>query len=104
MRNLADANLMGGAAKVKEAVMNAAAAAHQHVAGDAGVKAAGDQRQHIFLGADRETADAFIAAFHQQQAIVFNLEIDGDVRVGQLHARRFNMLIQTAADVAFHFN
>ena len=39
---------MGGAAKVKEAVMNAAAAAHQHVAGDAGVKAAGDQRQHIF--------------------------------------------------------
>ena len=56
---------MGGAAKVKEAVMNAAAAAHQHVAGDAGVKAAGDQRQHIFLGADRETADAFIAAFHQ---------------------------------------
>lgn len=104
MRDTADANLMGGAAKVKEAVVHAAAAAHQHVAGDAGVKAAGNQRQHIFLRADRETADTFIAAFHQQQAIVFNLKIDGNVRVGQLHARRFNMLIQAAADVALHLN
>lgn len=84
--------------------MHAAAAAHQHIAGNAGVETAGNERQHVFLGADRETADTFVAPFNQQQAIVFDLEVNRHIRVGQLHSRRFNMLVQTAADVALHFD
>jgi hypothetical protein len=63
VRHLTNANFMRGAAKVKETVVHATAATHQHVAGDAGVEAAGNQRQHIFLRADRETTDAFVAPF-----------------------------------------
>ena len=84
--------------------MDATAAAHQHIAGNAGVEAAGDQRQDIFLGADRETADTFITTFHQQQAIVFDLQVNRHVRVRQTHARRLDVLVQTAANVTFHFN
>ena len=104
MRHLTNADFVRRAAQVEEAVVHAAAATHQHIAGDAGVEAAGDQGQNIFLSPDREAADTFITAFHQQQAIVFDLQINGHVRVGQTHARRLNVLVQTAANVTFHFN
>ncbi len=84
--------------------MHAAAATHQHVAGDAGVEAARDQRQHIFLRADRETTNTFITTLNQQQTIVLDLKINGNVRVSQAHARRLNVLVQTAANVALDFN
>ncbi len=93
MRHLANADFMRRAAKVKEAVVYAAAATHQHIAGDAGVKTAGDQRQHVFLGANRETANTFITPFDQQQAIIFHFQMHRHIRVSELHARRFNMLI-----------
>ena len=73
--------------------MHAAAATHQHIAGNTGVETAGDQRQHIFLGADRETANTFVAAFDQQETIVLNFQMDSHIRIGQLHARGLNMLI-----------
>src|SRR5690606_21243217 len=69
VRYMTHADFMRRAAQVKEAVVYAAAATHQHIAGHAGVETAGDQRQHIFLGADGIAADTFIAAFYQQQAI-----------------------------------
>ncbi|UMX69375.1 hypothetical protein MJ560_06595 [Klebsiella pneumoniae] len=99
MRNLADANLMGGTAEVKNAVMNAAAAAHPACSWRRRSQKPPEISDSTSSWVPiQETADAFIAAFHRQRAIVFNLEIDdGDVRVSQLHARRFNMLIQTAA-------
>ena len=93
MRHLTHANFMRRAAKVKEAVMHAAAATHQHIAGNAGVETTRNERQHIFLGADRETANTFVAAFNQQQTIVFHFQMDSHFRIGQLHARGFNMLI-----------
>ncbi len=93
---------MGGTAKIKEAVMYAAAATQQHIAGDAGVKATGNQRQHIFLRADRETAQTFVARSHQRQTILFNFKIHRHVRVFKLHAGAFNMLVQTAANIALY--
>ena len=93
MRYLTHANFMRRAAKVKEAVMHAAAATHQHITGNAGVETTGNERQHIFLGADRETANTFVAAFNQQETIVFHFQMDSHIRIGQLHARGFNMLI-----------
>ena len=93
MRHLTHANFMRRAAEVKEAVMHAAAATHQHITGNTGVKTTGNERQHIFLGADRETANTFVAAFNQQQTIVFHFQMDSHFRIGQLHARGFNMLI-----------
>ena len=104
VRNLTNADFMRRAAKVKEAVVYAAAATHQHIAGNAGVETTGDQRQHVFLGANRETANTFITPFYQQQTIVLDFEIDGHIRVGQLHARRFNMLVQTAAHITLNLN
>ena len=84
---------MRRAAEVKEAVMHAAAATHQHIAGNAGVETTGNERQHIFLGTNRETANTFIATFNQQETIVFHFQMDSDIRVSQLHARGLNMLI-----------
>ncbi|MNP17068.1 hypothetical protein D3C76_1094880 [compost metagenome] len=104
MSHLTHANFVRRAAEVKEAVVHAAAATHQHIAGNTRVETAGDQRQHIFLSPNREAADTFIAAFHQQQAVVFDFQINGHFRVGQTHARRLNVLIQPAAHVAFNFN
>ena len=104
MRHLTNADFMRRAAQVKEAVVHAAAATHQHVAGDTGVEAARDQRQHIFLRADRETTNTFITTLNQQQTIVLDLKINGNVRVSQAHARRLNVLVQTAANVALDFN
>lgn len=104
MRHLTYADFVRRAAQVEEAVVYATAATHQHIAGDAGVEAAGDQGQHVFLGADREAANTFVTAFYQQQAIVFDLEINGHVRVGQTHARRLDVLVQTAAHVALDFD
>ncbi|CZV49493.1 Uncharacterised protein [Enterobacter hormaechei] len=104
MRHLTYADFMRRAAQVKEAVVHAAATTHQHIAGHAGVEPAGDQRQHIFLSADRETANTFITTLDQQQAIVFDLKVNGDVRVSQAHARRFNVLVQTTTDVALNLN
>ena len=104
VRHLTHADFVRRAAQVEEAVMHAAAATHQHIAGDAGVEAAGDQGQYVFLGANREAADTFIAPFHQQQAIVFDLQVNRHFRVRQAHARRLNVLVQTAADVTFHFD
>ena len=93
VRHLTNADFMGRAAEVKETVVNAAATTHQHIAGNAGVEAAGDQRQYVFLGPDRETADPFVTAFDQQQTIIFHFQMHSNVWIGQLHARRFNMLI-----------
>ena len=93
MRHLTHANFMRRAAEVKEAVMHAAAATHQHITGNTGVETTGNERQHIFLGADRETANTFVAAFNQQETIVFHFQMDSHIRIGQLHARGFNMLI-----------
>ena len=104
MRHLTYADFVRRAAQVKEAVVHAAAATHQHIAGNAGVEPAGDQRQHIFLRADREAANTFITALNQQQAIVFDLKINGNVRISQTHARRLNVLVQTAADIALNVN
>lgn len=73
--------------------MHAAAATHQHITGNTGVETTGNERQHIFLGADRETANTFVAAFNQQETIVFHFQMDSHIRIGQLHARGFNMLI-----------
>ncbi len=104
VRHLANADFMSRTAQVEEAVMHATAATHQHVAGYAGIEAAGNQRQHIFLGADGEATLAFVTGFHQQQAIVFDFEIDRDIRVLQFYFRGFDMLIQATADVAFYLN
>ena len=104
VRNLTDADFMRGAAEVEKAVVYAAAATHQHIAGDAGVEAAGNKRQHIFLSTDWEAANTFIAPFHQQQTIVFNFQVNRHVRVGELHASRFDMLVQAAANVALNLN
>ena len=93
MRHLTNTNFMRRAAEIKEAVMHAAAATHQHITGNTGVETTGNERQHIFLGADRETANTFVAAFNQQQTIVFHFQMDSHFRIGQLHARGFNMLI-----------
>ena len=93
MRHLTYANFMRRAAKVKETVMHAAAATHQHITGNTGVETTGNERQHIFLGADRETANTFVAAFNQQETIVFHFQMDSHFRIGQLHARGLNMLI-----------
>ncbi len=104
MGHLTYANFMRRAAEVKEAVVHTAAAAHQHIAGNTGVETAGNQRQHIFLSTDWEAANTFVAAFYQQQAVVLDFQINGHFRVGQTHTRRFNVLIQSAAHVAFDFN
>ncbi len=93
MRHLTHANFMRRAAKVKETVMHAAAATHQHITGNTGVETTGNERQHVFLGADRETANTFVAAFNQQETIVFHFQMDSHFRIGQLHARGLNMLI-----------
>ena len=89
-------------AKVEEAVVHAAAATHQHVAGHAGVETTGDQRQYVFLRTNGETANTFIAAFNQQQTVVFDFKINRHVRLRQLHARGFNMLVQSTANITFH--
>ncbi|MNC17485.1 hypothetical protein D3C75_653660 [compost metagenome] len=56
------------------------------------------------MRANRETTDTFITPFHQQQAIVFNFQINGHIRLSQFYTRRFNVLIQATADVTFNFN
>jgi Cyanate permease len=98
------ASTMRCTTQIEEAVVYAATATHQHVAGNARIEPAGDQRQHVFLSADRETANTFVTAFDQQQAIVFDLQIHGHVRVSQTYARSFHVLVKTAANVTFHFN
>ncbi len=104
MRHLTNADFMRGAAEVKEAIVYAAAATHQHVAGHPGVETTGDQRQDVFLRTNRETANTFIAAFNQQQTVVFDFKIYRYIRFRQLHARGFNMLVQPAANITFHLN
>ena len=93
MRHLTNTNFMRRAAEIKEAVMHAAAATHQHIAGNSGVETTGNKRQHIFLGADWESANTFVTTFDQQETIVFNFQMDSHIRIGQLHSRGFNMLI-----------
>ncbi len=102
VRDLTHADFMRCAAEIKEAVVYAAAAAQQHIAGDARVESARDQRQHIFLRADREAAQPLIAPGDQQQAIVLDFEMHGNVRLVELHLRAGDMLIQAAADVALY--
>ncbi len=104
MRHLTNADFMRCAAEIKEAVVHTATATHQHIAGHAGVETTGNQRQYIFLRPDRETANTFIAAFNQQQTVVFDFKINRHVRLRQLHARGFNMLVQSTANIAFHLN
>ena len=104
MRHLTNTDFMRCAAEVKEAVMYAAAATHQHVAGHARVETTGDQRQYVFLRTNRETANTFITAFNQQQTVVFDFKINRHVRLRQLHARGFNMLVQSTANITFHLN
>ena len=104
MRHLANADFMRCAAKVKEAIVYTAAATHQHVAGYTRVETAGNQRQYVFLRPNRETTNTFIAAFNQQQTVVFDFKINGHIRLRQLHACRFNMLVQSTANITFHLN
>ncbi len=102
MCDLTNANLMRGAAQVKEAIMHAATATHQHIAGDAGIESARDQRQHIILRANREAANAFITAVDQHQAIVIDLKVDRFLRMVKLNRCALDMLIQAATNITLN--
>ncbi len=91
--HLLDADLVGGATEVKEAVVHAAATLDELVGGHPGVKAAGEQAQHVFLGGDRHAAEPLVDGADDEQLLAVDLEVDLHVRVFQAHAVALAVLV-----------
>ncbi len=99
--HLLDADLVSGAAQIEEAVVHPAAALDELEGGHAGVKPAGEQAQHIFLGGDGHAAQALMDGADDEELLAIDLEVDLHVRVLEAHAVAHAVLVQATTHIAF---
>ena len=100
--HLLDADLVGRTTKIEEAVVHPAATLDELERSHAGVKTAGEQTQHIFLGRDGHAAQTLMNSTDDKELLAVDLEVDLHIRVLEAHTIAFAVLVQTAPHIALN--